>query len=88
MKAATLGIFMVYVLICLQTNLFETIQLIQDNNAYHELLSEGTGQLMSNIVVHPPMIYPQQVVVIWIYAVYTFLISQVSKNEMNLTIYQ
>ena len=43
------AIFMVFVFICLQTDLFKTIQLIQNNIAYHKILSEGTAQLMSNI---------------------------------------
>ena len=47
------AIFMVFVFICLQTDLFKTIQLIQNNNAYHKILSQGTAQLMSNFWVHP-----------------------------------
>ena len=35
--------------------LFKKIQLIQNNNAYHKILSKGTAQMMSNILVHPPM---------------------------------
>ena len=49
--------FMVFVFIYLQINLFETIQLIQNNNAYHKILNEGTAQLMSNTLVHPKMNY-------------------------------
>ena len=50
------AIFMVFVFLCLQTDLFKTIQLIQNNIAYHKILSEGTAQLMSNIWVHPTII--------------------------------
>ena len=58
---------MVFVFLYLQTNLFETIQLIQNNNACLKIVREGTAQLMSNILVHLPVNYSQQVVVMWNY---------------------
>ena len=53
-----------FFLIYLQTNLFQIIQLIQNSNASYKIMSKGTGQLMSNILVHPPMNYFQQVIAI------------------------
>ena len=55
-ESFSISIFMVFVFICLQTNLFETIQLIQNSNAYPKYMSEGTAQLMSNIFIHQGII--------------------------------
>ena len=65
-------------------HLYEKIQLIWDNNAYHEILSESPTQLMSKMLALPPMNWLRQVVGYG--TVCTVPICQGSKNKINLTI--